>query len=311
MRVAVSGVGAVGAYFGWRLIQSGEEVVFIARGETLQALQSTGLRVDTPDGASVVEQVQAYGDPAQAGHVDAVILGVKTWQVRDAAEAMKPLIGPETFVVPLQNGVEAPDQLASVLGQDHVFGGLCYMVCKKVGPGHIRHEGMEPRILFGELDNRPSDRGQKLLDAFLRSGLKAEMPADIHAAMWEKFLFIAGLSGVAAVSRALVGVLRSIPETLGLLEEVLKEIVGVARARGINLREDALAATLRVIDGLPVAATTSMQRDIMDNRPSELAAHNGAVVRMAKELGLLAPLNGAIYAALLPQELRARGEVSF
>jgi len=311
MRVAVVGAGAVGSYFGWRLIQAGEEVLFIARGETFHALQSNGLRVDTPDGASDVKKVQAYDDPARAGNVDTVILGVKTWQVRDAAEAMKPLIGPDAFVVPLQNGVEAPDHLAAVLGRDHVFGGLCYMVCKKVAPGHIRHEGMEPRIMFGELDNRSSDRGRRLLDAHLRAGLRAEIPADIYAAMWQKFLFIGGLSGVAAVSRAPAGVLRRIRETREMLEETLREIIGVARARGINLPKDALAATLKVIDGLPEAATTSMQRDIMEGRPSELAAHNGAIVRMAKESGLNAPLNAAIYAALLPLELRARGEVSF
>src|SRR5208283_5741661 len=193
--------GGVGGYFGGRLAQAGEDVIFIARGEHLQALRSKGLRVDSPDGDFNVFPCQAVEDPQEVGSVDVVILGVKAWQVGQAAEAMRPLIGPETFVVPLQNGVEAPSELAGVLGMEHVFGGFCYIVSFIEGPGHIRHGGMKPYVAFGELDNRPSNRGQRLLDAFSRAGVAAEMPADIHAAMWGKFLFIASLSGVGAVTR--------------------------------------------------------------------------------------------------------------
>jgi 2-dehydropantoate 2-reductase len=144
MRVAVFGAGAVGGYFGSRLAQAGEETVLIARGEHLQALRQHGLRVDSIQGDFVVQPSLATDDPQQAGVVDVVLVGVKAWQVPEAAQAMRPMIGPETFTVPLQNGVEAPDQLAAVLGTEHVLGGLCKIISSLTGPGHIRHTGMEP-----------------------------------------------------------------------------------------------------------------------------------------------------------------------
>lgn len=311
MRIAVFGTGGVGGYFGGRLAQAGEDVVFIGRGEHLQALRSKGLRVDSPDGDFKVFPCQAVDDPQEVGPVDSVIMGVKAWQVGQAAEAMRPLIGPETFVVPLQNGVEAPSELAGVLSREHVFGGFCYIVSFIEGPGHIRHGGMKPYVAFGELDNRPSSRGQRLLDAFSQAGVTAEIPADIHAAMWGKFLFIASLSGVGAVTRAPAGVMRTLPETRRMLEDAVKEIAAVAKARKIILKDDAVSATMAVIDGLPPQTTASMQRDIMEGRPSELSSQNGAVVRLGREVGELAPLNQFIYSSLLPLEMKARGEVQF
>lgn len=311
MKIAVFGVGGVGGYFGWRLVQAGQDVVFVARGENYKALSTTGLTVETLDGNSYAQDVQVVENPEECGKVDAVLLGVKTWQVSAAAQAIRPLVGQETFVVPLQNGVEAPSQLADVLGWNCVFGGLCYIVALKVGPGHIRHAGMEPFIAFGEFKNSSSPRGKPLLDAFLAANVKAEIPSDIEARMWEKFLFIGSLSGVAAVTRAPVGVIRSVPETRFMLEQVAWEIASVAAARGVSLGQDAVDKTFSVIDRLPAAATTSMQRDIMDGRPSELSAHNGAVARIGSEIGIPVPLNASIYGSLLPLELRARGELEF
>ncbi len=311
MRIAIFGIGSIGGYFGWRLVQAGEDVVFVARGESLRILRERGLTVETPDGKTSVQPVNAVGDPAQAGPVDAVILGVKAWQVAEATEAIRPLIGPETFVVPLQNGVDAPSILADALGEKHAFGGLCYIAAAKIGPGHIRHVGMEPRVVFSELDDRPSERGRNLLQAFQRAGVSAEIPSDIRVAMWNKFLFIASLSGVGALTRAPVGVIRSIPETRRLLENVVREVFSVARARDIKLRPDAVEATMAIVDGLPPAATASMQRDIMDGLPSELYAQNGAVLRLGSEAGQDVPLNSLIFACLLPLEMRARGEAQF
>lgn len=311
VRIAVVGVGAVGGYFGWRLVQAGEDVVFVARGDNYKVLRAGGLTVETPDGNSSVKAVHVVDDPQECGPVDVVLLGVKAWQVPSAAEALRPLIGSDTFVVPLQNGVEAPFQLADTLGWKHVFGGLCYIVCFKLGPGHIRHAGMEPYIAFGEVDQKSSERGRPLQEAFLRVNVKSEIPPDIQAAMWEKFLFIGSLSGVAAITRAPVGVVRSVPVTRLMLEQIMKEIAAVAAARGVSLIPDAISRTLSVIDRLPPAATTSMQRDIMEGRPSELSAHNGAVARLGLEVGVPAPLNSLIYGSLLPLELKARGEVTF
>jgi len=311
MRIAVFGAGAVGSYFGGRLIQAGEEVALIARGEHLQALRDCGLRVDSVAGDFAVRPVLATDDPAQVGAVDAVLLGVKAWQVTEAAEAMRPLVGPETFVVPLQNGVEAPDQLAAALGAEHVLGGLCKIISSRVGPGHIRHAGMVPYVAMGELDNRPSERAERLRRAFERAGVTAEIPPDIRVAMWEKFLFIASFSGVGAVTRAPAGVMRSLPGTRHMLEQAMGEVLAVAHARGIAVPEEAISRTMALIDGLPPGGTASMQRDIIAGRPSELETQNGAVVRLGQEAGAATPVHTFIYHSLLPSELQARGQIDF
>ncbi len=311
MRIVVFGAGGVGGYFGGRLAQAGEDVTFIARGEHLRAIQTGGLRVDSIKGDFVVSPAQATDDPRQVGTVDVVLVTVKAWQVPEVAEAMRPMIGPDTFVVPLENGVEAPQQLAAVLGAEHVLGGLCQISAMIVAPGHIRHVGIEPYVAFGELDGRPSQRAERLRQAFERAGVKAEIPPDIQVAMWEKFLFIATISGLGAVTRAPAHIFRSLPQTRQLLEQALQEIVAVAQARGINLGQEAVQRRLAFIDSLPEGVTASMQRDIMDGRPSELEAQNGAVVRMGQQLGVPTPVHAFIYASLLPQELRARGQVQF
>ena len=311
MRIAVFGTGAVGGYFGGRLAQAGEDVVFIARGAQLRALRERGLRVESPKGDFSVVPAQATDDQDQVGTVDVVLVGVKAWQVSEAAEAMRPLVGPDTFVVPLQNGVEAPEQLAAVLGDDHVLGGLCRIVSFLVEPGHVRHAGLEPYVAFGELDDRPSGRAERLRAAFARAGVTAEVPSDIRVAMWGKFLFIASFSGVGAVTRAPAGVLRSLPETRRLLEQAMHEVLAVAHARGIALPEQSIPNTMALIDGLPPEGTASMQRDIMAGRPSELESQNGAVVRLGQEVGVATPLHAFIYHSLTPLEMRARGRVEF
>lgn len=311
MRIAVFGAGGVGGYFGGRLAQAGEEVTFIARGEHLRAIQTKGLKVDSIKGDFVVSPARATDDPGQVGIVDVVLVTVKAWQVPEAAQAMRPMIGPDTFVVPLENGVEAPEQLAAVLGAEHVLGGLCQISAMIVAPGHIRHVGIEPYVAFGELDGKPSPRAERLRQAFERAGVKAEIPPNIQVAMWEKFLFIAAISGLGAVTRAPAHIFRSLPQTRQLLEQALQEIVAVAQARGINLNQEAVQRRLAFIDSLPEGVTASMQRDIMDGRPSELEAQNGAIVRMGQKLGVPTPVHTFIYASLLPQELRARGQVRF
>jgi 2-dehydropantoate 2-reductase len=311
-RVAVFGAGAVGAYFGSRLAQGGEEVAFIARGGHLDAIRRHGLRVSGVSGDFVVHPAQVTDDPSAVGPVDAVLLGVKAWQVADVAEAIRPLIGPDSFVVPLQNGVEAPERLIRVLGADHAIGGLCRISAGIAAPGHIRHLGIEPYIAFGELDGHHSQRVERLQGAFKRSaGVTVEIPADIRVAMWQKFLFIATVSGLGALTRAPIGIVRSQPGTRQLLEAALLEVCTVAVAQGIALPVDVVQQTLSYIDSMPPDLTASMQRDIIEGRPSELDTQNGAVVRLAEQAGVPVPIHRLIYHTLLPLELRARGELQF
>ena len=312
MRIAIFGAGGVGGYFGGRLAQAGEDVVFIARGEHLQALRAHGLRVDSIKGHFVVQPVQATDDPTQVGLVDVILVGVKAWLVPEAAQAMRPMVGPQTFVVPLQNGVEAPSQLAAALGHEHVLGGLCGLITFIVEPGHICHAGADPFIRFGELDNRPSERVERLRQAFDRAeGLTVEIPPDIQAAMWQKFMFVTAWSGVGAVTRAPIGVFRSQPGTRQMLEQTMWEIYNVAQARNIALPKNIISKMMEFLDSLPPEGTASMQRDIMNGRASELEVQNGAVVRLSLEVGVETPVNAFIYHSLLPMEMRARGQVQF
>jgi 2-dehydropantoate 2-reductase len=311
MRIAVFGVGGVGGYFGGRLAQAGEDVVFIARGAHLQALQTHGLRVESVLGDFVVQPVQATDDPTHVGVVDAVLVGVKAWQVSEVAEAIRPLVGPTTCVVPLQNGVEAPGQLAAVLGASHVVGGLCALFSFVVGPGHIRHAAAEPFVEFGELDNRPSLRLDHLRDAFMRAGVTVEIPSDIQSELWMKFLFITPFSGLGTLTRVPVGIWRSVPETRRMSEQAMDEVQAVAHARGIALPADALSTVMAQLDSLPPEATPSMQRDVLAGRPSELNMQIGAVVRLGQEVRVATPLHAFIYGSLLPLELRARGQLKF
>ena len=175
MRIAVFGTGGAGGYFGGRLARAGEDVNFIARGEQLRALREHGLRVESVKGDFEVRPARATDDPADVGEVDVVIVGVKAWQVPEVAQAMRPLIGPESYVLPLQNGVEASAQLAAVLGPDRVLGGLAKIFSFVVGPGHVRHVGGPASVEFGELNNRPSERTGRLREAFVRAGVTAEI----------------------------------------------------------------------------------------------------------------------------------------
>lgn len=312
MKIAVFGAGAVGGYFGGRLTQSKNEVIFIARGKHLQAMKDDGLKIDSINGDFIVQPVQATDNPDEVGFVDMVLVTVKAWQVSDAAKVMKPVVGPETFVLPLQNGIEAPSQLAAVLGHEHVLGGLCGLISYVVEPGHICHAGTDPFIRFGELDNSRSDRTELLLDVFERTpGITANIPSDINAAIWQKFLLITAFSGLGAITRAPIGIFRSQPGTRQMLEKTMIEIYDVARARNIDLPGDVVVKTMEFLDALPSAGTASMQRDIMDGKPSELETQTAAVVRLGQEVGVATPVNNFIYNCLLPMELRAQGRLTF
>jgi len=312
MNVAIVGAGGVGGYFGGRLAQAGEDVVFIARGEHLRAMQRNGLRVDSINGDFRVDRVLATDDPATVGEVDYILVAVKSWQLPAAIETMRPMVGEKTSIVPLLNGVEAPDQLSEVFGDERVLGGLCSMISMVAAPGHISHVGAHPMITFGERNHRRSERVERLRKAFSRTeGVQAEIPEDIHVAMWNKFLMIAPWSGAGAVTRAPIGVIRSLPETRNLLEHAMEEIYGLAHARNVAMEQEAIRRAMAFLDTLPDEATASMQRDILAGRRSELDAQNGAVVRLGKEAAVATPINSMIYSSLLPQEMQARKQRTF
>jgi len=298
MRIVVFGTGGVGGYFGGRLAHAGEEVTFIARGEHLRAIEAKGLRVDSPGGDFVVHPARATDDANEVGATDLVILGVKAWQVPEAARAIKPLVGPNTTVLPLQNGVDAVPQLVAALGSENVIGGLCRIVSFVYEPGHIRHAGFAPSVIIGELDNKRTDRIVAIEQLFKRAGVDITVAPDIQVALWTKFLFIASFSGVGAMANAPAGVLRTDPQWRTQMLRAMEEIYALAHARGINLPPNSVDAVMASVNSLPEDATSSMQRDIAAGKPSELESQNGAVVRMAYESGIDAPTHELIYHTL-------------
>jgi len=306
MRFVVIGAGGVGGYFGGKLAHGGVDATFIARGKTLEALRANGLRVDSIKGDFVVPKVNATDDATSIGTADVVLLAVKTSQIHEALESARPVVGPDTVVIPLENGMDAPDQIAAAFGREHAMGGLCAIVAFIAAPGHIRHMGADPFIMFGELDNTDSERATKIRDAMIAAGVVAEVPPDIHRAMWTKFLFISPMSGIGAVTRVPAGVWRTMPETRDLARRAIEEVVALATARDVQLGPDPVEATLARYDGLPPDATSSLQRDIMESHPSELDAQVGAVVRMGRESNVPTPIHEMLYTALLPQERKAR-----
>lgn len=309
MKIAVVGVGGVGGYFGGRLARAGFDVTFIARGATLEALRTRGLRVDSVAGDFTIDDVQATDDPRSAGPVDVILMAVKAWQLEEAARNLGPMIGGDTVVVPLENGIDAADVLAPIVGDAHIAGGLCAIVSYIVAPGHIRHPAYDPTVMFGELDRRRSPRLERLRDAFVRAGVNATIPADIHHSIWTKFLFISVFSGIGAITRVPVDVWRADPDVRKIAEAALREVVDVARARGVELEPDAVARTLERYDAMATGSTASMQRDVMDGKPSELDAQLGATVRLGAASGVPTPVNAMLYHLLLPQERAARGVV--
>lgn len=309
MRIAVFGTGGVGGYFGGRLARAGEDVTFIARGEHLRAIKTNGLKVDSTEGDFVVYPAKATQDVSEVGEVDLVILGVKAWQVPEAARAIKSLVGPHTTVLPLQNGVDAVSQLVDELGSRSVIGGLCRIVSYVVEPGHIRHAGFKPSIIIGEIDNRRTDCITQIEQVFKRAGLDITIAGDIQVALWTKFLFIAAFSGVGAMADAPAGVLRSDPKWRAQILVAMREIYALAHARGVKLPPDSVDKVMSSVDSLPDDATSSMQRDIAAGKPSELESQNGAVVRLARESGVEVPTHELIYQTLKPLEEKTRATI--
>lgn len=309
MRFGIFAAGGVGGYFGGRLAQVGHDVTFIARGAHLAAIREAGLKVDSIDGDFVIQPAKATDDPASVGAVDVLLVAVKAWQMETAIEQMKLLVGTNTVIIPVLNSVEAPEQLSAVFGSAGVLGGLCRISAFVAEPGRIKHVGMKPSITFGELDNEKSERVLALQKIFNEiPEITAEVPDDIHVAMWEKFIFICAMSGVGGVTRQPVGIYRKVPETRSMLETTLKEASAVGRKLGTPLAKNLAAVILDRIDSLPADMLASMQKDIMEGNPSELEAQNGALVRMGRKLGVRVPTHEFLYASLLPMESQARGK---
>jgi 2-dehydropantoate 2-reductase len=305
MKTAIIGTGGVGGYFGGKIAHAGNEVIFIARGEQLKAIKQNGLRVKSPFGSFVVKPAHVSDDVREAGTADLIILGVKAWQVKDIGTALKPVIGPAGTVLPLQNGVLAYEELAGELGESHLLGGLCRIFTKIESPGVILHTGIEPSLVFGEMDNRKTERAERIHELFVQSGIKSRIPDDIQAELWKKFINICA-SGLLAVARSTYGEVRELKETRALMTELFEEIYAISQEAGIHIEHEFVQKTIDFIDSFAYEATSSLTRDVWEGKPSEIEYQNGTVVRLGEKYGVPTPVNRFIYSCILPMERRAR-----
>lgn len=300
MRIAVMGTGGLGGYFGGLLARAGEAVSFIARGAHLRALQSQGLTVKSRLAGDFTLPVKATDDPSGIGPVDLVLFCVKTYDLEPAAEQGRPLVGPATIVLPLQNGIDNSERLARIIGDQAVIGGVAFVTSAIEAPGVVAQTGGPGKIVFGELAGGISRRTERLLDLFRRAGIAAELHPDIRIALWEKFLFICAFSGTTALTRLPIGPVLACPETSALFRGTMLEVEAVARAIGILLPADCVEKTFAFTAGLEPWSQSSLYHDLVGGRRLELETLHGTVVRLGRAQGIPTPLNFAIYAALKP-----------
>jgi 2-dehydropantoate 2-reductase len=298
MRVCIIGGGGVGGYFGGRLAAAGTEVAFVARGAHLLALRTNGLRIESALGATHVQPVEATDDAKSLRPCDLVVIAVKLWSTAEAIEAAAAVMREDSAIVSFQNGVEAVSLLSRRFGPDRVLGGLAQISAVIESPGVIRHNGTIQRLVFGELDGKRSTRAEAFLSACLAAGIDAHLSDNIERAIWEKFVFLVGLSGTTTLTRCPLGQIRENPLTRALLLQVMTEAAALGRARGVPLPEDAAARQLAFMDTLPRELVASMLGDLRRGNPLELEWLSGTVARASEELGIPAPANSFIRAAL-------------
>jgi 2-dehydropantoate 2-reductase len=297
MKIAVLGVGGVGGPIGAALAAAGQDVTLIARGAHLDAIRQNGLRIE---GAQELHAhpVRATDTPASVGPVDAVLLAVKAWAVEEAGALILPLLQDGTAVIALQNGVEAEERLARVIGAQHVMGGIAEISAAIHAPGVIRQVSGYTRIRFGEMDGSDSPRGKALDAMFRAAGVESEFTGTIEQTIWNKFLMLASVSGLTSVTRGTFGAVRSDPETRGLLRAAVEEVAAVGVAKGVALATDCVERTMAWIDTLPAEGRASMAVDLERGNRLELPWLSGAVVRLGRDHGVPTPVHGFICAAL-------------
>jgi 2-dehydropantoate 2-reductase len=298
MRIAVIGAGGIGAIYGASLAKAGADVTFVARGAHLQAMRERGLKIEGDRGEMHISPAQATDDPSDIGPVDIVLFCVKLWDVESAGAAIRPLIGRETGVIPLQNGVDAHERLIPVLGREPVMGGTAFVTGSIVAPGIVRQTGTYQRMTFGELDRTISPRGKRLAELCAAAGFEGVLSADVLVPLWDKFTMLVPLANVNALTRAPLGKYRADPDSWSLVLGSVQETVTVGRAEGVNLAPDAADKAIALIRSMPDHHMTSMGNDLLRGNRLELPWFAGKVVELGRKHGVPTPVNSFVYAAL-------------
>jgi 2-dehydropantoate 2-reductase len=300
MRIAVIGTGGIGGPYGASLAKAGADVTFVARGAHLAAMRENGLRIEGDRGETLIRPAQATDDIASIGTVDVVLSCVKLWDVDRVAEQIRPIVGPETAVIPLQNGIDAAERMIRVLGERPVMGGMAFVTGTITAPGVVRQTGTYQQMTFGELDGRISERGRRLRDLCAAAGFEGVLSPDIMVPVWEKFILLVPLSGLNALTRLPLGKWRDDPDLLALYQAALSETIAVGRAEGVRLPPDIFEKTVARMRSMPPHHTTSMGNDLLRGNRLELPWFAGKVVELGRRHAISTPANGFIYAALKP-----------
>ncbi len=300
MKIAVMAAGAVGGYFGGKLALAGHDVSFIARGSHAAAIRQHGLRINSVHGDFVVENARVTDDPSTVGPVDVILFAVKLWATAQAAEQCKPLLGPETMVIPLQNGVDAIDVLSGILGAQHVGGGIAKISAVIAEPGLIKHVSDFASIEFAEADSQPSDRTAAFLSACKEAGFDAEIARDIVKSLWLKFIFLAALSAITTAARHPIGPIIDCQEGRNAFRVNMRETIEIGRKLGVNLPDETLERLMKFITSLPPTMKASQLADLEAGNRLEAPWLTGAICRMGREIGIETPVNDALYAVLRP-----------
>lgn len=298
MRIAIMGAGGVGCYLGARFAAAGIDTTLIARGPHLDAMRTRGLMLQSPRGDVSVPDIKATDDPATIGPVDTVILTVKLHGIEAACRAIAPLLGPETAVVPIQNGVAMPEWLPVLVGADHAVGGTVFISASIPEPGRVRHLGSVHRLVVGELGAGGRGRLARFAEAGTAAGIDVEVSTDIRRVLWEKFLFLASSSGIGCLSRQPIGAIQIDPDIKATFVEAMTEVEALARAKGIALAPDVVARTLAFAETFDPSAKMSMLEDLEAGKPLEVDWLSGAVVAMGAEVGIPTPVHRTAYACL-------------
>jgi 2-dehydropantoate 2-reductase len=296
MKIAVMGSGGVGGFYGGHLAHVGCDVTFVARGAHLKAMREHGLKIESAAHGDIhVPKVKVTEDPATIGPVDLVIIAVKLWDIETTANAIKPIVGPHTGVLSLQNGVIKDDILRRAFGDKAVMGGVGYVATHISRPGVIHQTGTLQRLLFGEYDGSRSERAETLYAAALRTGIEPELSADIRKTLWEKYVFLVGLSGSTTTMRSTIGPIRENPQTRAFLHDLMRETVAVGRAHGVALPEDYADQRMTFADSVAPDMTSSMHHDLEGGNRLEVAWLSGGVVQLGKAVKVPTPANRAVW----------------
>ena len=310
MKIMIMGTGGVGGYYGGLLAQQGNDVTFIARGEQLLAIRHDGLKVRSVHGDFTVFPANAVDDPANVGPVDLILFCVKTYSTDEAAQAIRPAVGPQTVVMSVQNGIDAAERIGEAVGMEHVIGGVTWLSSAVVAPGVIKQISQFRRIVFGELDGSRSARIESIYEVLKISGITVEISENIQKVLWTKFVFIAAASSLGSLTRLPMGDFRAVPATRVLLSSVMQEVEAVARAQGVSLDSNVVQKSLEFTDHAAPHIKPSMQLDVETGHRTELESMIGVIGRKGRKLGVPTPASDFVYASLLPIELKARNESS-